>query len=58
MGRTLKFIVTVIKVVLRLDGRAKSLPRRSPVDPFKLAGTENLGVFERSVISKYGNDGS
>ena len=56
--RTLGFIIVLIKSVLRLDGRAKSLPKRTLLDPVKFAGTDNLGVYEKSVISKYGNDGS
>ena len=51
-------ILTFFKLVLRLDGRARSLPSQSALDPYNLSGTQNLGLHEISVISKYGNDGS
>lgn len=51
-------ILTFFKLLLRLDGRARSLPSQPSVDPYILAGSQNLGSHEMSVISKYGNDGS
>lgn len=51
-------ILTLLRLVLRLDGRARSLPKRPTVDPIAIAGTDNLGLHEMSIIRKYGNDGS
>lgn len=51
-------ILTFVRLLLRLDGRARSLPRHVNVDPYALAGTNNLGSHEVSVMTKYGNDGS
>ena len=47
----------LIQSMLRLGGRAASLPQRAPVNTAALAGTEDLGKFEMSVLMKYGGDG-
>lgn len=51
-------ILTFLKMILRLDGRGRSLPQHRGVDPYLLAGTSNLGPHEYVVIGKYGNDAS
>lgn len=45
-----------VKVVLRLDGRSMSGRKQMSIDSAQFAGTSNLGVYERAVISKYGGD--
>ena len=43
----------LVQSMLRLGGRAASLPQRAPVNAAALAGTEDLGKFEVSVLMKY-----
>ena len=53
--RLLGIVVSLVKMVLRLDGR--SLSSRQLVTNDRASFTEsNLGPYERLVISKYGGD--